>query len=137
MDKKWPDWTDFIKKGHVEHREHPLSKSFKKGEPNKGGNEVTQEELIKEALDIVKGAHTDKRVRQATDEELFGHLVVSEEELEKSEIEWKEKIQKWYEEARKPIQQKPDDLKAWANGRSFNDSLTEEELDERNRYVKE
>jgi len=139
-DKKWNDWSEFLKKGHVERdpTEEKLHKALNlpKGDiSQKGGEKVTREQLIKEALDIVKQTHLSKGVRQATDEELFGHLVMTEEQIAELERQYQEKINDFYKAARAPIgdgsQVKKDD---WANGKSYNEQmeLTEEERQDRN-----
>ena len=69
---------------------------------------------------------------QATDQELFGHLVKSEEELKKAEEDYNNKLNKWFEEANKNIDNKESD---WANGKSFNSTLTEQERLSRNMYL--
>lgn len=69
---------------------------------------------------------------QATDEELFGHLVVSEEQLKKAEAEYENKLNKWYAEANKNVDNK--DIE-WGQGKSFNSTLTEEERLKRNMHL--
>ena len=71
---------------------------------------------------------------QATDQQLFGHLVVSEEQIKKAEQEYQDKLNKWYAEANKSVDNK--DV-AWGDGKSFNDTLTEDERLRRNMYTKD
>jgi uncharacterized membrane-anchored protein YhcB (DUF1043 family) len=83
----------------------------------------------KEEEQLNKGA----RVRlQATDQQLFGHLVRSEEQIKKTEEEYQDKLNKWYAEANKNIDNQEME---WADGKSFNDSLTEEERLKRNMHL--
>jgi len=140
-DKKWPDWSEFLEKGHVE--QDPIekaaieSKNLPDGDVSQnGGEEVTKEELIKEAMDIVKQG----QVTQATDEELFGHLVVTEEQLKKMEEDYQNKIDNFYKAAQTPVGDGDQvEEEEWANGKSFNEQmeLTEEEKQARNMTVGE
>jgi hypothetical protein len=84
-----------------------------------------EEEVLK------KGA----RVKlQATDEELFNHLVMSEEQLKKAEQDYQQRLNKWYEQVNNNVDNKDVD---WGDGKSFNDTLTEEERLQRNMYLKD
>jgi len=65
--------------------------------------------------------------KQPTDEELFGHLVPTEEQIQKADHEWENKLQLGYEEASKPIDPNHED-REWGMCKSFRDRLTEEEL---------
>ena len=69
---------------------------------------------------------------QATDEELFGHLVKSEEELKKAEEDYNNKLNKWFKEVNNNIDNKKSD---WASGKSFNSTLTEQERLSRNMHL--
>lgn len=69
---------------------------------------------------------------QATDEQLFGHLVRTEEQIKKAEAEYQDKLNKWYSEANKFIDNKDED---WGDGKSFNSTLTEEERLKRNMHI--
>ena len=142
-EKKWPDWSEFLKKGKVEtvNAREQLLKSLQLQDGDvsqKGGERVIREQLLKEAIDIIRNAHSNKTFRQATDEELFGRLVVSEEDLKKIEEEYKNKIADFYKAAQAPVGDGPtvndDD---WGNGKSYEEQmeLTEEERAERNMHV--
>ncbi len=73
--------------------------------------------------------------KQPTDEQLFGHLVVSEEQLKKAEDDWHNTLQNFYSAANAPVLKKNDnEEEEWASGKSFNSTLTEEERLERNMY---
>lgn len=143
MPKEFLDWSELLEKGKIE--EDPINKmrrerlNLAKGDVSqKGGDKVTREQLIKEALDIVRQVHTTDGMRQPTDEELFGHLVVTEEQAEKLQKEWNEKLNKLYEELKKDVADgslvKSED---WATGKSYNEQmdLTEEERQQRNMCV--
>ena len=71
---------------------------------------------------------------QATDQELFGGLVVTEEQIKKAEEEYENKLNKWYTEANKNVDNK--DVE-WGEGKSFNSTLTEEERLRRNMHLGE
>ncbi len=83
----------------------------------------------KEEQDLTKSAHVKL---QATDEELFGHLVKTKEQIEKAEIEYEDKLNKWYTEANKNVDNQEIE---WASGKSFNESLTEQERLKRNMHL--
>jgi hypothetical protein len=76
-------------------------------------------------------------LRQPTDEELFGHLVVPQEQIDAAEKSFETKIADFYSTASKPINggqtEVPDE--EWANGKSFNSMLPKEELAKRNMYL--
>ena len=100
----------------------------KKVDPNSEEAKRFFDELAKS---ILSGAP-----KQPTDERLFGHLVVSEEQVQKAEQEWNDKLNGFYEEAAKPLE-KQDSMKntEWGSGKSFNDSLAPEELEKRNKHI--
>lgn len=100
----------------------PLNKAEKILKDGEVPEKPTNEEIAKT---IMYG--TDKPgIRQATDEELFGHLVVSEEQVEKAQKDWDNTFNGFYEEANKPI---TGDTAAEWNGREpLTKGMSEEEL---------
>lgn len=70
---------------------------------------------------------------QATDQELFGHLTVNEEQMQKAEKEYENKLNNWYDSATQRITK--DEDAEWASGTSFNASLTEQERLKRNMHL--
>lgn len=72
--------------------------------------------------------------KQPTDEEMFGHLVVSEEQLEKSKADWENKLQGFYDAATTPINESNEDVD-WGSGQSFNSTLSDEERLKRNMHI--
>jgi hypothetical protein len=76
--------------------------------------------------------------RQPSNEELFGNLVVSKEELAAKEAKWKNGFHN-ANELYKPIdhlnKSKKDIDASWGSGKSFNSYLSKEELKERNSYI--
>jgi hypothetical protein len=130
MKSKDLDWSELYKTGHVDQQD-PGSKSLASTLPegdvsNKGGEKISKSDLINEAMGIIRSAHSTPGTRQPTDEELFGHLVVSEDELEKKKQEWGDTLNGWYQEANKPIQKQPDNPNDWGRGPIL-DELSEEE----------
>jgi len=103
---------------------------------NKPG-EVPRRPSNDEVASFILGGMNDARYRQATDEELFGGLVKSQEELDAMDKDWENTLNKWHESAAAPIEdQSALENKEWGSEiKSFNDSLTEEELQKRNMYV--
>lgn len=75
-----------------------------------------------------------KKSSQPTDQEMFGHLVVTEEQAKKAEIEWETKLQK---SLTMPSIGTPLDEEEWGNCKSFNSTLSPEELAQRNMYTGE
>lgn len=69
---------------------------------------------------------------QATDQQLFGHLVRTEEQIKKAEAEYEDKLNKWYAEANKNIDNQEVE---WGEGKSFNSTLTEQERLRRNMHL--
>lgn len=108
--------------------------------PHHGGEHVTKAELRAEGEKIIEGA---KRAgfKQATNEELFGHLIKSKEEINKMEKDWENFFNDTMQEARKNVDNRvkrvlPPELQEqeWHGG-SYNDMLSEEEVKERDKYV--
>lgn len=134
------NWENLYKSGQVD--QDPASKAIQDSFPagnvkdaNKGGDKVTPEQLRKEAMDIVYQAHNGPG-RQATDEELFGDLVKSQEEIDQMEKSWNNYINDFYKAATQPIEQQDSkDNSDWGNGGKFNDMLSPEELAKRNMTV--
>ena len=76
-------------------------------------------------------------LRQPTDQELFGHLVVPQEAIDEAQKAFDTKIADFYAMASKPIaggKTEVDD-EEWANGKSFNSMLNREELLKRNMHL--
>jgi hypothetical protein len=122
---KWNDWSDLMK-GNIGEPEHPLSRPLKKWTK---GEKPTEEELQKERAALTRSAQLPPGIRQATDQELFGHLVVSEEELKKREEKWNNAFNEYFKAVKKPITQEQDQrfAEAWQNGKSFLESLSKAE----------
>ena len=70
---------------------------------------------------------------QPTDEEMFGQFVVSEEQVQKVQAEWDNRMNK----SLTHVNISEEDGGEWANGESFNKSLSREELEKRNMFTGE
>lgn len=127
QDVDWSDW-----KGHVEKQVSPLSRDLPSN--------------LKKGSDLFKSINfgnlpvIQDAPRQPTNEEMFGHLVVSAEEITKKEENWKNRMQKTANALYQPIDHLNKSAvsdKSWGTGKSFNSMLSEEELKERNKFAKE
>jgi len=117
---------------------------FKTGEKLQAGkNEVIEKVKIdpnsKEAKkyfnDLAKAIVKDTP-KQPTDEEMFGHLAVSEEQIQKAEQAWNGTFKKHFEGNTTPIEDQDSmENRNWGNGKSFNDMVEEEELQKRNMHI--
>jgi|SRR5581483_10898945 len=122
MPKNWCDWTDLMK-GNVGEPEHALSKALRNSGPTLKKSEVprkpTDEEIRKA---ILEGAQ-----QQPTDEQLFGHLVPSEEQVKAAEDQWNNCFKKFFHTNHKPVESQ-DLSKSWGSrGPIWKEKLTEEE----------
>lgn len=90
--------------------------------------------LVKSIIDGTKA----NNVRQPTNEELFGGLVVSKEQMDAKEKNWHNGFHN-ANELYKPIdhlnKSKKDIGSDWGNGKSFNSYLSDEELKERKSFL--
>lgn len=127
------NWDDLYK-GDVGEPADPRSQplgytgpTLKKGE---APPRPTNEQIAKA---ILAGAP-----KQPTDEEMFGHLVVSQEQVDKAKDEFENKLNNFFDAARKPLtgQTEVED-EEWANGKSFNSLLSKSELAKRNMFTGE
>ena len=134
------DWTDLMK-GKVGEPEDPLSKPLNKA-PNKGGENVTEEELKKEADFIVDGWRAPG-IKAPSPEEfegrlkaMFPDLARTNEEWDQIEHDWKNNMNDTFQKLQKSkVQEEPDDLEDWGKSKSFNDALSEEEQLQRNMHA--
>lgn len=129
-DKQWPDWSDFHANGGAHNQESVQSQPLKK---TGKGSEIIDGQFEDMVSDITQGFE-QPGIRQPTDEELFGHLVVSEEELTKQEESWDNLLIKW-EQLAKSTQVDDNQNEEWGNGRSHNSYLSEDEVRQRNKYI--
>lgn len=132
------DWSDLMKSGKVD--EDPSTETVRKmfglakGDVSQtGGDQVTREQLLKDAQFILRGFQQNG-MRQATDQELFGALVVPPDELKKREEAWNNTFNKFFTEANKKIDDKTQE---WGTCKPIIDwdSMTEEERRARNTHV--
>lgn len=76
--------------------------------------------------------------KQPSNEDLFGHLVVTEEMAKKAEEDWEDAIARNYREVVKPVDKlnkSAVDDRVWEPGKSFNSMLTAEEVRQRNKHL--
>jgi hypothetical protein len=115
------DWTDLMK-GKVGQPEDPLSKPVQVGPRLKKG-EVPRRPSDKEIRDaILAGAPM-----QPTDEQLFGSLVKTQEEIDAAHKEWENTFNRHFDGLKKPVE-KQELNKSWGcRGPIHKEKLTEEE----------
>ena len=114
------DWSHLTKS-------QPQEEGFKN--PHKGGEKIKKSDIERDTNTILSG-FKNNGVRQATDQELFGHLVVPEEKIAEAKENWENTFQNFYAEANKPIDNKTVE---WGTGKMIDwDSLSEEEKIARN-----
>lgn len=114
----------------------PLNKAKPVNAPGEIPRKPSDEEISEF---ILKGVDVNgsSPLGQPTDEQMFGHLVPAEEELQKAANEWDNKIDGFYKAAQTPIIPKEKEQLEWGDGASFNDSISEEERLKRNMHAKE
>ena len=113
------DWSELMK-GNVGEPEAAQSRPVQaRGPLNKMEKPpMPSDEEIRKA--VLEGAP-----QQPTDEQLFGHLVPTEEQVQKAEREYENKFNDFFNEVKKPVD--PQD-NPWEFGRgSVMDELSEEE----------
>lgn len=124
MDVDWSDWT-----GTVKQKEHslsaPLNPALKKGA-----------DVAADALSGNLPVMQDCK-KQPTNEELFGHLVVSKEQLKKAEDDWVNTFKRHFNGIGLKIDHLNKNVvdKKWEQGKSFNSLLSKEEVEARNSYI--
>ncbi len=116
------DWSSLMK-GDVGEPEHPLSKLLGRSGPILKKGEIprkpTDEELRKAILSGAQG--------QPSDQQLFGHLVPTEEQVKAAEEQYNDTFKKFFRQDHKPVE-KQDLSKSWGSrGPIWNEKLTEEE----------
>jgi len=112
------DWLDYRHPNNKKEQTKAPEPILKKGEvPRKPSNEEIANYILKDMA--------NNSFRQATDKEMFGHLIPTEEQICKAEEDYQNKINNFYKTATKPIGKPVDE--SWSGGTSFLDSLTPEE----------
>ena len=117
------DFLDWSKTPLIE-PEHALSKSLGR-DP---GPILRKGEIPRRPSDEeVRAAIMHGVKQQPSDQQLFGHLVVTEEQVVKAEKEWNNQFNDFYENVKKPVE-KQDLSKGWGSrGPIWKEELTEEE----------
>lgn len=148
--KKWCNWDDLYRSNDISYTHTPTALwAAQTYAPNEGvdpligdaepinkSGEIPRKPTDEEIAEFILRGTNSKGIRQATDEELFGHLVVTEEQMKKAEYKWDNKLDLFYKAAKEPINKSNQEYD-WGSGKSFNDSLTEEERLKRNMYTGE
>lgn len=137
-DISWDDWD-----GKVKQPDYswvlPTAALPVAHDAQKGGEHITKADLVREAEENMAKMRTDPKLQQPTDEQLFGHLVVTEEDEARFEEEYQTRISKMYtmpensEQYLKKHEGEPE--QEWKDGMSFNDMLSPEEVKKRNRVL--
>lgn len=126
------DMSDEEKKALEERYRSNVKRASEDGGLRKGAD-VAKEALTTGHLPVLAGSH-----QQPTDQEMFGHLVRSEQEIEAMEKAWEQRFEKGFDKLKAPIDhlnKSPVAEKEWVAGKSFNSMLTEEERAERNMHI--
>lgn len=101
-------------------------------------DQVPDKQSDEEIAEFILRGSQAPGVRQPTDQELFGHLVVSEEQVERAKAEFENRMQNTIAKLHTPIVGKTyEEEDAWASGKSFNETLSKEELIKRNMFTGE
>lgn len=119
-------------------------------EEEKAAMKAKYEKPLKKGVDVVEEALSTgnlpvmtQATQQPTNEQMFGHLVKTEEQVKAEDAHWKDGTKRSMVEASKPIDHlNKSTVKAtWSYGKSFNsllkDELSEKEIAERNSYIGE
>jgi hypothetical protein len=141
------DWSELKKNDDYKHKptvlwvNDPSSGVSPKGsdvKPLLKNNQIPDKQTDEEIRAIIMSGMDKPGLRQPTDEELFGAGVISQEQVDKAEAEFNNKIANFFAEASKPLTgqtEVPDE--EWGCGKSFNSTLSKSQLDERNKYTGE
>lgn len=129
------DWSELYKTGKSLEPEHPVSRPVKAGQTGKEHVDEVGKDLIKSILDGFK----EDGVRQPTDQELFGHLVKTEEEIEDMKAAAKKKWDnalKAYDDWQpaRLVKSHNFDPESWGTGKPI---LSEEEREEHRKANRE
>lgn len=120
--------------GGGKHGVDPLNKAKPVNAPGEVPRKPTDDEI---ASYILKGADA-QGVGQWRDEDHLHKEVVSQEEAEQLQKSWENVFNDHFAQLDKPVEdQLSKDNQEWGSGKSFNDSLTEEERLRRNMFTGE
>lgn len=131
--KQWCDWTELYRTGKNLGPEDPRSQPLKKSTGKEHVNEIGKT-IVNEILDGFK----QEGIRQPTDQEMFGSLVKSEEEIDSAKKlarkEWEATLSKTYEGWQSGLTKAHNfDTKSWGNNRPILDDDQLEELSKDNK----
>lgn len=142
-EKTWCDWSDLFeptelkKSDDYKHNPTALFVNNPQGIAPKGdaAPRLAKGEVPKKpSNEEIAKAILHNAPKQPTDEEMFGGGVVSEEEATKRQQEWENRLQK---SLTMPSVGTPLDEEEWGNCKSFNSTLTPEEIAQRNMFTGE
>ena len=126
------DWTGFDN-GERGEPEHLLSKPITK-DGHKGGDKVTADDLRKDADNIIAGFEGSSPTQEEFNS--AAKILLGLPEKEESEEDWSNKMSDTIDKlSNTKVQNEPDIVEEFAKGKSFNGSLSEQELLHRNMYV--
>ena len=137
------DWSNLKKTDDYEHEPTALWAADKHGGGKEGVDPLNKSKPILAKGEIPKGQSNEEIAEyilrgtpsQPTDEEMFGHLVVTEEMAKKAEWEWENKQNNLIKALNEPVIPEEKQQIEWGDGCSFNDSLTEAERIKRNMFT--
>ena len=129
------DWSDW--KGKVDAPQSPLSKPL---DPNlkKGGDLFKNSDVANGHLPVLSDG--PKQPTKAEAEAFVKARMPTEAEIAKAEYDWENRFKNHFEDFNKPIDhlnKSEGSDKSWGKGKSFNSTLSKEELEERNRHIGE
>jgi hypothetical protein len=139
------DWSELKKNDDYKHTVIPLWVNNPDGitqkddaKPLLKNNQIPDKQTDEEIRAVIMSGMDRPGLRQPTDEELFGAGVVSQEQVDRAEAEFNNKIANFFTEASKSLTgqtEVPDE--EWGCGKSFNSTLSKSQLIERNKYTGE
>jgi hypothetical protein len=139
------NWDELKKSDDYKHKPTALwvndpSSVAPKGDakPLLKNDQIPDKQTDEEIRAVIMSGMDRPGLRQPTDQEMFGALVVSQEQVDRAEAEFNNKIANFFTEASKPLTgqtEVPDE--EWGCGKSFNSTLSKSQLIERNKYTGE
>jgi len=135
-DKKWNDWTELYRTGKNLEPEAPGSKPLKKSKQT--GKDVLEDWGKDMTTEIVDGFRAPG-IKQPTDEEMFGTLVKSKDEIDTARTaarqDWENKLVDIYAQWKPAalVKSHNHDTESWGNNRPILDDRQLEELKKSNK----
>lgn len=128
------DWSELYATGKNLQPEHPLSRPLKKGQTGEEHVNSIGKDIVKDILDGFK----ENGIRQPTDEELFGKLVKSEEEIKQikraGDLKWNNTLKAYDNwQPSKLVKSHNHDPESWGTGKPILSDEEREELKKANK----